>query len=341
MPTWQQWAAFTNAYVLEVAFNVAGEAACKNLSVTYNGVNYGLLQMHFHSPSEHTIGNGRFSAEAHMVHQSASGGYLVIGVFLQVDSGDTFSPINNDDKYEYDDGVNRNNKFLNTLWTSSKESATPVQTYVAGGSNLNMEGSGIMNPYVDLTPGRKSMYHYIGGLTTPPCVVPGGVSWWVYDQPVTISANDISFLRKIVQAKGNYLSNKGDNARPVQPLNGRLVSYIPAVPAKPTAGPTATPTKTKSPTINEGKDDTAVILAGIALAFVGATIIAVLYIAYILFVVNAKPSEPSVDFTPVPAAEPSVELTPVPTDDKAPADKSSIQFTPAPVDDEAPAESVA
>ena len=288
--------------MLEVAFNVAGEAACKNLSVTYNGVNYGLLQMHFHSPSEHTIGNGRFSAEAHMVHQSASGGYLVIGVFLQVDSGDTFSPINNDDKYEYDDGVNRNNKFLNTLWTSSKESATPVQSFVPGGPNLSVEGSGIMNPYVDLTPGRKSMYHYIGGLTTPPCVVPGGVSWWVYDQPVTVSTNDIAYLRKIVQSKGNYLSNRGDNARPVQPLNGRLVSYIPAAPATPTAGPTAGPMKTQSPTTDaeEKKSNTALVLGAIAIAFAGATIIAVSYIAYVLFFVKAKPSQPSVEFTPVP-----------------------------------------
>ena len=106
----KQWTAFTNTYVLEVAFNVKAEnVACTNLSVTYGGVNYPLLQMHFHSPSEHTIGNGRYSAEAHMVHQSASGGYIVIGVFLQVDAGDMYITTNtNDDKNGYDDGVNRN-----------------------------------------------------------------------------------------------------------------------------------------------------------------------------------------------------------------------------------------
>jgi carbonic anhydrase len=250
--------------VLEVAFNVAEEnVACSNLFVTYGGVNYGLLQMHFHSPSEHTIGNGRFAAEAHMVHKSASGGYLVIGVFLHIDEFDTvYAAQTNDDKNEYDDGINRNNKFLNSIWRLKDSSGiSPVKTFMAGGKNLDQEGDELLNPYKDLTPPRNSMYHYVGGLTTPPCVVPGGVSWWVYDEPVTVSYADIYYLRKIVQSKGNYLSNRGDNARPVQPVNGRLVSYIPAIPYPPTPSPSFKPTKAEAPPLDVG-----IILGAIALA---------------------------------------------------------------------------
>jgi carbonic anhydrase len=302
------WVAFTNQYVLEVDFNVAAQnVACQNMFVTFEGVDYTLLQMHFHSPSEHTVGNGRYAAEAHMVHQSlTTGGYLVIGVFLQVDSLNTPADTNTDDKNEYDDGVNRNNAFMNSIWSSNKPF---IKNFTTGGANLKVSGSGLMNPYRDLTPGKKSMYHYYGGLTTPPCVVPGGVNWWVYDNPVIISANDLYYLRKIVQVKGNYLSNRGDNARPVQPLNGRLVSYIPAVPAATTKNPTATPSTqpgpTAAPTVTKTNRD-ALILGAIAISFVGCTIFVVLFLLYVIFVERAgQPAtgRSSVEFAKVPGEQ--------------------------------------
>jgi carbonic anhydrase len=271
----------------------AKNVACTNLYVTWEGVDYTLLQMHFHSPSEHTIGNGRYSAEAHMVHQSAkTGGYLVIGVMLQVDSTNSPADLTADDANEYDDGVNRNNAFLNSIWTAGNKAA---KAFVPNSSpNLYVTGSTsvFMNPYKDLTPGSKSMYHYFGGLTTPPCVVPGGVNWWVYDTPVMISANDLYYLRRIVQVKGNYLSNRGDNSRPVQALNGRLVMYIPAVPAAQTtpSTPATTTTTTSSSSSTAEKDtyNTAIALGGVAIAFVGLVVFALLFIFYVLFCQQKK-----------------------------------------------------
>lgn len=46
------------------------------------GVRYDLKQFHFHTPSEHTLDGHHFPLEMHLVHQSAAGRRLVIGVLL-------------------------------------------------------------------------------------------------------------------------------------------------------------------------------------------------------------------------------------------------------------------
>jgi carbonic anhydrase len=58
---------------------------------------------------------------------------------------------------------------------------------------------------------RAKYFQYIGSLTTPPCTE--GVVWIVLRQPVTASPEQIALFRKMV----------GMNARPVQPVNGRLI----------------------------------------------------------------------------------------------------------------------
>ena len=67
------------------------------------------------------------------------------------------------------------------------------------------------NPVSMLPVDRAKYLQYIGSLTTPPCTE--GVVWIVLRQPVTASAEQIALFRKMV----------GMNARPVQPVNGRLI----------------------------------------------------------------------------------------------------------------------
>jgi len=62
-----------------------------------------------------------------------------------------------------------------------------------------------------LLPEEQDYYHYIGSLTTPPCTE--GVRWHVLKQPVEISAEQIATFKQLYPM----------NARPVQPLNGRVV----------------------------------------------------------------------------------------------------------------------
>ena len=50
-------------------------------TMTIAGVEYRLLQYHFHAPSEHTLEGTSFAAEVHLVHESDEGELAVVGVF--------------------------------------------------------------------------------------------------------------------------------------------------------------------------------------------------------------------------------------------------------------------
>lgn len=62
-----------------------------------------------------------------------------------------------------------------------------------------------------LLPANLAVYRYEGSLTTPPCTE--GVRWHVARHRVSASAAQIAALHTIM----------GDNARPIQPLHGRLL----------------------------------------------------------------------------------------------------------------------
>lgn len=62
-----------------------------------------------------------------------------------------------------------------------------------------------------LVPRERGYYSYDGSLTGPPCTE--GVTWLVMKQPLELSADQLARYKGIFS----------DNARPVQPLNGRIV----------------------------------------------------------------------------------------------------------------------
>lgn len=62
-----------------------------------------------------------------------------------------------------------------------------------------------------LLPADKHYYSYEGSLTTPPCSE--GVNWMVLKTPIKLGAAQIKAFRRLFNA----------NARPVQPLNGRVI----------------------------------------------------------------------------------------------------------------------
>ena len=58
---------------------------------------------------------------------------------------------------------------------------------------------------------KKGYYSFAGSLTTPPCSE--GVQWMVLKEPVKLGPQQIKAFRQLYNA----------NARPLQPLNGRVV----------------------------------------------------------------------------------------------------------------------
>lgn len=62
-----------------------------------------------------------------------------------------------------------------------------------------------------LLPEKRDYYTYQGSLTTPPCTE--GVTWFVFKNSVKISANQVDQFQVVF----------ANNARPIQPLNGRTV----------------------------------------------------------------------------------------------------------------------
>ena len=61
-----------------------GDVVPGSAYVTYAGTRYDLVQFHFHTPSEHTFQGHHDPLEMHLVHRSAAGGVLVIGVPLRI-----------------------------------------------------------------------------------------------------------------------------------------------------------------------------------------------------------------------------------------------------------------
>ncbi|KAK7262284.1 hypothetical protein RJT34_29850 [Clitoria ternatea] len=154
-----------------------------------NGTQYVLKQFHWHSPSEHTIHGRRFDLELHMVHETPSGETAVIGILYKAGKPDP----------------------LLSLLTNELEG---VSDRMAGAETA----VGAMDPrMVKIGTSTTHYYRYIGSLTVPPC--DQNVSWTILRQVRSVSREQIRLLRVAVHDESN------SNARPLQPVNKRLVQF--------------------------------------------------------------------------------------------------------------------
>ena len=96
------------------------------------------------------------------------------------------------------------------------QSGKPSEAYAPVFQHLPRPGEkitveGLHLDLAKLLPATAGYYRFQGSLTTPPCSE--GVQWIVLKQPVTLGADQIRAFQRLFKA----------NARPVQPLNGRVV----------------------------------------------------------------------------------------------------------------------
>jgi len=153
-------------------------------SVEIKGKRFTLNQGHWHTPAEHTIDGKQHPLEMHLVHQAVDGEIAVIGILYELGTPDTFLAELMDEIIAIAD-------------------MEPPE-----------EPLGMVDPN-DIKFDSMKYYRYMGSLTTPPCTE--GVIWSVIDEVRTVSEDQVRALKKAL--------NDGyeKNARPIQPINGRIV----------------------------------------------------------------------------------------------------------------------
>jgi carbonic anhydrase len=130
--------------------------------LTIRGRTYHVVQFHFHTPSEHTVGGRRYAMELHIVHEDAEEELAVLGVFL-----DLGAP----------------NEALEPIWPALPMKKTP-ETVIAGVS-------------VDirrLLPVSMVYYEYMGSRTMPPYTE--NVRWLVLREPISVSAAQVARFKE-------------------------------------------------------------------------------------------------------------------------------------------------
>lgn len=147
-----------------------------------NDKEYDLVQGHFHTPSEHAVNGKKYPLEMHLVHKTAANELGVIGIM-------------------FEEGAP--NPVLEAIIANAP--ATPGDPVLL---DVNFDADALL-------PENKIMYNYSGSLTTPPCSE--NVAWFVFENPVTASAEQIAALARI----------EGQNARPLQRVSGVAVT-VPA-----------------------------------------------------------------------------------------------------------------
>jgi carbonic anhydrase len=147
--------------------------------VEFKGARFELLQFHFHSPSEHTVGGKHFDMEMHLVHKSAEGKVAVVAVLIQ---------------------QGQNNTAYETIWD-----------YLPTPENRERVADATVDATA-LLPENRDYFHYDGSFTTPPCTE--GVLWLVLKQPVELSTEQITVFRQVIQ--GNNRPVQPLNGREIE-----------------------------------------------------------------------------------------------------------------------------
>lgn len=133
-------------------------------TVKFNGDEYYLIQLHFHTPSETLINGQKFPMEIHFVNQSRDGKILVLAVFVET---------GND----------------NTALQTILEHLPKAQNLLYAPHDVNVS-------LLKLLPENKTYYSFTGSLTTPPCTQ--GLQWVVLEHPIMATAEQIFAIKKAV-----------------------------------------------------------------------------------------------------------------------------------------------
>jgi carbonic anhydrase len=152
------------------------------------GKRYQLSQFHFHHPSEERVSGKTYDMVVHLMHTASDGTAAGVAVFLT---------------------AGRANATIQRIWEHMPKTEGKV------GADFSHEELPIAGVEIDpsgLLPRSATHYYaYMGSVTAPPCTE--HVEWFVLKTPVEISRQQINAFAELYP----------NDARPVQPLNGRIV----------------------------------------------------------------------------------------------------------------------
>ncbi|XP_048321168.1 alpha carbonic anhydrase 4 [Ziziphus jujuba] len=128
------------------------------------GTDYRLIQLHWHSPAEHTFKGKKYNLELHLVHSNSNNDTAVVGIVYRFGQPDPF---------------------LSTLTKKIKS--------LGSDGNIDL---GIVDPK-SVGFRSRSYYRYLGSLTTPSCTE--GVVWTVFRHVRTVSWEQVKALKDAVE----------------------------------------------------------------------------------------------------------------------------------------------
>ncbi len=149
-------------------------------SARFDGLEYKLVQFHFHTPSEEKIDSMASHMVVHLVHKAGDNKLAVVGVLFK---------------------LGKENAALKPIF----DNLPPKETMTRP---LN-----VFNP-ADLIPADPVYFGYTGSLTTPPCSE--DVKWHVMKTPIEISYAQLAAFKKLY--KMNARPVQPLNGRRVQVL---------------------------------------------------------------------------------------------------------------------------
>lgn len=182
-----------NATLMNSGYAIGVHYEGKAGELNIDGKKYHYKQMHWHTPSEHTINGEQFAAELHLVHLTEEKDVAVVAIL-----------------YKYGDPNPVVTRLMPYLPQLTRESCTSNPKT----SDVDV---GIMDCHYSRQP-LQGYYRYRGSLTTPPCSE--NVVWTVLARVRSISEEQVTALREPLCKDCKF------NSRPVQPLNDRKVELF-------------------------------------------------------------------------------------------------------------------
>lgn len=147
-------------------------------AIEFDGRRYSLVQLHFHTPSEHLVAHQRFPVELHLVHHSADERILVVGVLFEVGPPSAF---------------------IERILADAPRDVGRVDL------ERQLDVGAIF-------PENKHFYTYRGSLTTAP--FREGVQWLVLSEHPTVSTEQV--VRLLVLEGGNARPVQPRHGRPIE-----------------------------------------------------------------------------------------------------------------------------